>query len=233
MIEHLSKKGFTILPDVFSGEELSAISQAIDSSINNTPDFRQNKDLFAIRRFFQAVPEAGKLVWNRNLIRIVKELCGQGYFVVKSIYFDKPSLSNWFVSWHQDLTISVDQKIDSPGFLHWTEKLGQIAVQPPVNILESIYTIRIHLDDCDESNGALRVVQGSHSKGVIRAETMPVPVQEMLCEVKAGGVMIMRPLLMHSSKRSTSERQRRVIHIEISNLELPDGMKWGEKGIEI
>ncbi|MFI5150224.1 MAG: phytanoyl-CoA dioxygenase family protein [Bacteroidia bacterium] len=84
-----------------------------------------------------------------------------------------------------------------------------------------------------KSNGALRVVQGSHNKGVIRPETIPVPVSEIICEVKAGGVMIMRPLLMHSSKRSTSERQRRVIHIEISNTELSHELKWGERGTEL
>lgn len=86
----------------------------------------------------------------------------------KSIYFDKPEHSSWFVAWHQDLTISVDKKIDLDGFGPWTSKQDQFAVQPPLAFLENIFTVRIHLDDTDEHNGALRVIPGSHRKGIYR-----------------------------------------------------------------
>jgi ectoine hydroxylase-related dioxygenase (phytanoyl-CoA dioxygenase family) len=33
-------------------------------------------------------------------------------------------------------------------------------------------TVRIHLDDTDENNGALRVVPKSHLKGIYRPETI-------------------------------------------------------------
>ncbi len=62
------------------------------------------------------------------------------------------------VAWHQDLTISVNKKLDLPGYGPWTIKQDQYAVQPPLEILENIFTIRIHLDDTDEKNGALRVI---------------------------------------------------------------------------
>ena len=90
---------------------------------------------------------------------------------MKSIYFDKPAGSNWFVSYHQDLTISVNAKIDLGGFGPWTVKQDQYAVQPPLQILENNFTIRIHLDDTDENNGALKVIPGSHLKGVCRQNT--------------------------------------------------------------
>jgi hypothetical protein len=45
----------------------------------------------------------------------------------------------------------------------------------------------------------------------------------------AGGFMIMRPLLMHASYRTTSNKQRRVIHIEFSRQELPSEINWAEK----
>ena len=77
------------------------------------------------------------------------------YFVVKSIYFDKPQSSNWYVSYHQDLTISVDKKLEVDGFGFWTTKQNQFSVQPTLDILQNVVTIRIHLDDTDENNGAL------------------------------------------------------------------------------
>ena len=56
---------------------------------------------------------------------IIQNLFGGNYFAVKSIYFDKPESSNWFVAYHQDLTISVDQKMELNGFGPWTVKQNQ------------------------------------------------------------------------------------------------------------
>ncbi len=149
---------------------------------------------------------------------------------MKSIYFDKPPQSNWFVAWHQDLTISVGEKADVPGFGPWTVKQEQYAVQPPLEILQQNFTLRIHLDDTNSDNGALRVVPGSHAKGVYRPETIDWAVErEYSCELRRGGVMIMRPLLLHASNRTVNEARRRVIHIECSKATLPSPLHWSEK----
>lgn len=155
---------------------------------------------------------------------------GDHYFVVKSIYFDKPETSNWYVSYHQDLTISVDKQVELKGFDFWTKKHNQFAVQPPLEILKNILTIRIHLDDTDKNNGALKVVPKSHLKGIYRPETIDWGIEkEANCEVLKGGIMLMKPLLLHSSGRTKSKKQRRVIHIEFSNQELPSALHWAER----
>jgi len=156
-------------------------------------------------------------------------LFGPDYFLVKSIYFDKPEQSNWFVAYHQDLTISVDQKKQVAGFEQWTVKNDQFAVQPPLALLENIFTIRIHLDDTDENNGALKIVPGSHRKGIYRPETIDWnKEQEVVCKVQSGGIMIMQPLLLHASNRTTNNNKRRVIHLEFSNQLLPGELQWAE-----
>ena len=86
--------------------------------------------MFAIRQFFKEIPEAIGLVFNEKLNSIISTIFGDSYFVVKSIYFDKPEESNWFVSYHQDLTISVDKRIDIEGYGPWTIKQNQFSVQP-------------------------------------------------------------------------------------------------------
>lgn len=156
---------------------------------------------------------------------------GEKYFNIKAIYFDKPPQSNWIVAWHQDLTISVSDKIEHEGFANWSIKQGLPTVQPPREILENIYTIRIHLDDCDETNGALRVIPESHQKGVIAMQNFCLEdyPKSVTCLVQKGGVMLMKPLILHASNKSTSERNRRVIHLEFSDIDLPDGMDWREK----
>lgn len=186
--------------------------------------------MFAIRQFLKEVPAVKKLVFNERLKDVTTQLFGDAYFVVKCIYFDKPPQSNWFVACHQDLTISVKERTDTPGFGPWTVKQGQFAVQPPLDILEDNFTIRVHLDDTNEYNGALKIIPGSHLKGLYRPETVDRSVeQEVSCSVKKGGIMIMRPLLLHASSRTKNEERRRVIHIEFSRKELPEGMEWAER----
>jgi ectoine hydroxylase-related dioxygenase (phytanoyl-CoA dioxygenase family) len=184
--------------------------------------------LFAIRQFLKELPQVVPLIFNSNLKTLIHALFDSNYFVVKSIYFDKPELSNWFVSWHQDLTIVVDKKADILGYGPWTVKQNQFGVQPPLDILKNNFTIRIHLDDTDQDNGALKVIPGSHKKGVYRPETWAAET-ETTCNVNAGGVMVMRPLLLHASNRTTNNKKRRVVHIEFSKTELAEGLGWGEK----
>lgn len=231
MKQDFISNGFAIINDVFSQKEVDAIVDTIEQVDSTRPTFRRSADLFAIRQFVKEVPQVMPLIFIETLTNIIHDLFGKDYFIVKSIYFDKPGDSNWFVSYHQDLTISVDKKIELEGFGPWTVKQNQFAVQPPLPVLESNFTIRIHLDDTDERNGALRVIPGSHLKGIIRSETIDWSKEtEITCKVKRGGFMLMRPLLLHASSRSTNNKRRRVIHIEFSNKRLPEPLQWSECG---
>jgi ectoine hydroxylase-related dioxygenase (phytanoyl-CoA dioxygenase family) len=227
---NLTENGFTTIDNIYSDQEIEHILLAIDNTDDNKDTFRKSKDIFAIRQFLKEVPETINLIFNDNLQYVIRQILGENYFVVKSIYFDKPENSNWFVSYHQDLTISVDKKVELENFGPWTTKQNQFAVQPPIEILENIFTIRIHLDETDECNGALRVIPKSHLKNIYRPEKIDWNNEtEITCEVRKGGIMIMKPLLLHSSSRTTNNKKRRVIHIEFSNQELPKELKWAER----
>jgi hypothetical protein len=225
----LQESGFSIIDNVFSEEEVAAIIETINNIDTSGPAFRKTNDLFAIRRFVKEVPGISQFIFTSRLRTIIDQLFGPDYFLVKSIYFDKPEQSNWFVAYHQDLTISVDQKKQVEGFDQWTVKNDQFAVQPPLTLLENIFTIRIHLDDTDENNGALKIVPGSHHKGIYRPETIDWSIEkEEVCKVPRGGIMIMQPLLLHASNRTVNNNKRRVIHLEFSNQLLPGGLQWAE-----
>jgi ectoine hydroxylase-related dioxygenase (phytanoyl-CoA dioxygenase family) len=146
------------------------------------------------------------------------------------IRINKHSISNWFVSYHQDLSISVKNKIEEKGYHSWTNKKGQLGVIPPLGVLGNSFTFRIHLDKTDETNGVLKVISKSHKKGIIRVSNdfeASKEGEEVICNIDKGGIMIMKPLLLHSSQKSVSENDRRVIHLEFCNQEIP--MKWLEQ----
>ncbi|MBF4466595.1 phytanoyl-CoA dioxygenase family protein [Flavobacterium sp. LC2016-12] len=232
-LNEIDTEGFTIINAVYTKNEIEKLISLIENNTENKSDtatFRKSQDLFAIRQFHKEIPETLPYIFNQNLKDVIEATFGEGYFITKSIYFDKPEKSNWFVAYHQDLTISVDKKIEIENFENWTIKQNQFAVQPPKEILENNFTIRIHLDTTTKDNGALKVINNSHSKGIFRVENLEIE-NESICEVEKGGIMIMKPLLVHASNKTTNNQRRRVIHIEFSNQVLPDGLEWSEKMI--
>ena len=229
----IDTEGFIIIDAIYNENEIEKLISIIESVTENKAGkttFRKSEDLFAIRQFHKEIPEALDSIFNQNLKNIIKSNFGEDYFITKSIYFDKPEKSNWFVAYHQDLTISVNRKIEVESFENWTTKQNQFAVQPPKDILEKNFTIRIHIDKTTKDNGALKVINNSHSKGIYRVENMDFKnKKETICEVEKGGIMIMKPLLFHASNKTTSNQRRRVIHIEFSNQELPNELDWSER----
>lgn len=226
----LDAQGFSICSELYTLTEVAEIIKLVDAIDSNHNSFLKTKDLFAIRQFMNNIPELSKLIYNQNLLKLIKEVGGEDYILTKAIYFDKPASSNWFVAYHQDLSISVSNKASVAEYKNWTFKKEQYGVQPPVHILENIITLRIHLDDTNEGNGALKVIPKSHIKGIFRPTAINwEQVKEVVCNVNRGGVMLMKPLTLHSSNRSTTKAQRRVIHLEFSNQELADPLQWLER----
>jgi len=92
-----------------------------------------------------------------------------------------------------------------------------------------VVALRIHLDDSGAANGPLRVLPGTHRAGVltdeqIRALGHEVPAVD--CLITKGGVLAMRPLVVHASSKSQSEMARRVLHIEYTNsMTIAEGLE--------
>jgi ectoine hydroxylase-related dioxygenase (phytanoyl-CoA dioxygenase family) len=230
MNKEIDHTGYSVIPNIYEEREIDELIRQIECVNSDRSTFRRTDDLFAIRQFLKEIPEIIPAVFNEKLKAVITRLFGAQYFVVKSIYFDKPESSNWFVAYHQDLTISVKERHETPGFGPWTVKREQFAVQPPVKLLQDNFTIRIHLDDTSKENGALRVIPGSHKKGIFRPENIDWSMEvEQTCDVPKGGIMIMRPLLLHASSRSTGNSRRRVVHIEFADSELPEPLEWSER----
>ncbi|MBN9420740.1 MAG: phytanoyl-CoA dioxygenase family protein [Candidatus Eremiobacteraeota bacterium] len=165
-----------------------------------------------MRRLFERVPALAELL--RPLLVPDMELC-------RSILFDKTPLSNWKVGWHQDVTLACPVRFERAGWTNWTVKDGVPHVQPPVAVLEQMVTVRLHLDDCGADNGPLRVVPGSHRLGRLSAEEIQARVatsEAVECVCRAGEVLRMRPLLVHSSGSATRPGRRRVVHLEFCPL---------------
>lgn len=221
-IKQLNHKGFAINQHIYTQREVNRIGKILaEHDVEN---------IIAIRQLLKKLPDLKEIIFNSNLLKILKAI-HPDLFLVKALYFNKPPQSNWYVTWHQDMIINVVKKVPTEGYTSWTKKEDVIGVRPPKDILDNLITVRIHLDDTNDKNGALSVIPGSHraihqenEAKIITSGTLPYS-----CQVDKGGVQLMKPLLLHASSKSVSNKRRRVIHLEFSADNLADGLEWAEK----
>lgn len=225
----LEQNGFAILPQVLDDAMLEAGLTAL-AEVRIAAAVKQRAGrAFGIRRLLEAVPAMREVADSAALRSLVDPVLGPEARVVRGIFFDKTPVANWKVPWHQDVMIAVRERKDVPGFSVWSVKAGVVHVQPPAAMLASILTVRLHLDDTDETNGALRVLPGSHQHGVLSDEAIErwkAQTTAVTCCVPRGGALLMRSLLLHASSVATVPKHRRVVHLEYSAMTLPDGLGW-------
>ncbi|WP_205855137.1 phytanoyl-CoA dioxygenase family protein [Pirellula sp. SH-Sr6A] len=148
---------------------------------------------------------------------------------VQCTFFNKSAMNNWFVSHHQDRSIPVASSESIKGLPGWSRKEGQTYVHGPDDLLANMIAIRFHVDDSTSDNGPLRVISDSHGAGTLMPEqidNLRLTSQDTELTVRKGGVIAMRPLLLHASSRSRITANRRVLHFLFGPNELPDGLKW-------
>ena len=217
----LEVNGFALLRGVVNAAECDGLRAALGEATG------------AGTRGILKMPEVAEFARTR-LADLVRHHLRQTPLAVRGIYFDKRPESNWLVAWHQDLTIAVSERAEVPGFGPWSTKDEVPHVQPPTEALEQMLTARLHLDAADVENGALRVIPGTHALGRLNASAIQQCRQaqpEVLCEAEVGDVLLMRPLLLHASSRSTTERRRRILHVEFAGFELPSPLRWHESPV--
>lgn len=115
------------------------------------------------------------------------------------------------------------------GYGPWSSKAGALHVEPPAEVLSQMLAIRIHIDECGEHNGPLRVIAGSHLAGKLddeQLESLSANSTAVSVTAAQGSIILMRPLLVHSSSVCVADARRRVLHIEFAPLEAISPLKW-------
>ncbi len=217
--------GFELLPSVINEEQVSVLLNAIG-------ELEQQSGKAGRRNLLSRCDAVRRFAISEHAIGVARAALGAAVKPVRAIYFDKTPEANWYVTWHQDLAIAVtEKKPEITGWGPWSVKDGVIHVQPPSNVLESMISLRFHLDNCPVENGAIKFIAGSHLSGVLTAgeiDTLRDSAEPIVCAAALGDVIAMRPLILHSSSVSTSPEHRRVLHIEYAAFELPYGLHWAE-----
>ncbi|WP_152053424.1 phytanoyl-CoA dioxygenase family protein [Tautonia marina] len=235
LADQIDRDGFAIVPNVLDAAEVECLILAVDraqAAANQDADpasLRRGQSAYGLRDLLGRVPEVRRLAGSPPIRALIEPVLGPDAFAVRGLWFDKTSEANWNLPWHRDLTIAARRRVDAPGFSSWTVKAGIPHALAPVEVLEAMLTVRLHLDPAGPDNGPLRVLPGSHRLG----GTAPTEVgswtdrvRPVECVVDRGGVVLMRPLILHASNSAASPDHRRVIHLEFASAPLPGGVEW-------
>jgi hypothetical protein len=213
------KDGYALVPCVLSHDELAALTHRADAISSDGAGTRRLLGESWCAEAAQALRD------NPHLSGILHA----GAVAVQCTYFDKSAEHNWLVTLHQDLSIPVKARISDPACVGWSKKEDSLFVQPPVEVLEQMVAVRVHLDDNTPNNGPLRVVPGSHSHGRLSAEQAQekrLRLGEHECLAPAGSALALRPLILHASSKAKTPTSRRVFHFLFGPPALPYGLGW-------
>ncbi len=221
----LADQGYAIIEGFLEQAELSALDSACHPIT----------DSYGLRQVLASYPAITRALPANKLTRLLQACNMQGALPVRSLFFNKNTNHNWLVPWHQDKSICVNQKVDIPGYGKWTRKNEVYHVEPPTDILDDMLTLRFALDDSTIETGALKLIAGSHKLGKLDTSQLEKELGKSaptVCEMRAGDILLMRPLLLHASDKARQARQRRVLHLEMSKSPLPHPMQWAELNSE-
>lgn len=225
--------GFSILREFSDSQTCDRITDSIDGL--PARKHQRHRSSGSVRLRLCDEPVLREFAWSSPVIAVLEQFCGTRPFPVRALLFDKTPSRNWRVGWHQDTSIAVLRRKETAGFCGWSIKAGIVHAQAPAVVLESMMTLRLHLDDCGPNNGALQIIPGSHRRGVLGpgdVDGMAKAEPKICCEARRGDLLVMRPLLVHSSSpvADSACARRRVLHIEYATRPLPGGLEWFEQG---
>jgi ectoine hydroxylase-related dioxygenase (phytanoyl-CoA dioxygenase family) len=208
-IDSIEQNGFSIMPALFSSDYVDHLSEDIDR-------LSPRRSRAGIRHALQLDP-VKDLAAEPLLTEIACGVLGSACFPFRATLFDKSSRSNWLVVWHQDTALPLHDRSEVSSWGPWSIKEEIHYAHAPAGTLSQVLALRIHLDDSTAENGPLRVLPRTHNLGVLSDDGLhdiAARITPVDCVVGKGGVIAMRPLLVHASSKSRVDRPRRVLHIE-------------------
>lgn len=174
-------------------------------------------------------PSVAAIARDSRLLEMARHALGSQAIPFRATLFDKSPASNWLVVWHQDTALPLRERREVSGWGPWSIKDGVNYAHAPSSALEQVLALRLHLDNSAAENGPLRVLPGTHTRGVLNDDELhelSTQIPAIDCLVPRGGILPMRPLVVHASSKSQSDAPRRVLHIEYAAASaIADGLE--------
>jgi len=215
---YLATDGFTLVRSLLSDAECEDVARSLGAADTRGAGSRRLLDEAWCAEL------AGKVMAHPD----VRAALPARPRAVQCTFFEKSAAKNWLVPIHQDLSIPVSGRVDHADLSGWSEKEGATFVQAPEHVLEQMLAVRVHVDDCSPEDGPLRMVPGSHARGRIEPAEAAIAgrTSGVVVPAKRGDALLMRPLVLHASSKSSGSSRRRVLHFVFGPEVLPYELTW-------
>ncbi len=193
LAQHFTQHGVAIIEYALSGGDLTRMDEVFPIMPPRAAGARTAQFSASARVWLAEHPA---------LLHIAGRLAGGPVRMTRLQAFDKSPQANWFVPWHQDR--------------------AEDRAERAIGYLENTVALRVHLDACEENNGPLEVIPGSHTHGRLAEPAIAGIAKQAspaICLTERGDILAMRPLLLHRSQRAKAPASRRVIHIEYTRAD--------------
>ena len=194
-VQEFEREGYVLFPEVLDAELIAEAGDHLNWLLKKNPHLRPEnldtqlvtKDAFWVR-----------LISDERLLDIAQKFIGPNIALLASHYISKPPFDGRPVLWHQDGS-------------YWPLK--------PMDVV----TLWLAVDDSLPENGCMRVIPGTHRSELMQMKTRN-DVTSVLgsgmaegevdeskaadCVLKAGGVSVHHPNIIHGSNANHSPRRR-------------------------
>lgn len=190
------ENGYVEVPNLFPLEELEVISREIDR-IRAQPDEHQLKH--SIRQLGLRSEITRQVCEDDRILTLIEDLVFPGIAIYSAKMVEKHPFDKSVCHWHQDDAYYSQKSESSCRMSVW-----------------------IPLQDCDEKNGCVWMVPGSHKKGLLEfqhrktgtcnlafaegTENIPGAIP---CHIKAGSILLFHALTWHRSLGNSTSSHRR------------------------
>jgi ectoine hydroxylase-related dioxygenase (phytanoyl-CoA dioxygenase family) len=197
-IESYDRDGFVIVPEIFPTDELARINTEIDR-LRSDPGEQDGQKYNIILQLGLRSPMTRAICSDERVLTLIEDIVKPGIAIYSAKMVEKPPHDDTICHWHQDDAYYQQNSLSDCRMSIW-----------------------LPLADCDESNGCLWTVPGSHKRGLQPWEkresgTCNLSFQdgtdvvdgEIPVHISAGDILLFHALTWHRSLPNHTDRTRR------------------------
>jgi len=220
----LDASGFVLCPSAVGQSARARLLAACNPPTESARVRHPGGVTYGIRGLLWSSPLLASELDASGLTALAAAALGRAAFPIDAIFFDKRQDANWNVPGHQDRVMPV-WSTRREGI--W-RRHGIDYGEPAEETLAALLALRVHFDEVGADDGPLEVVPGSHRRGLLGTEAVRSVEASRYeaCPAAAGDVLLMRPLLLHRSRRKIAPGPRRVLHVVYAIQQPEDGLQW-------
>lgn len=217
------QQGSQIVSEIYTKFQINKIKAILTKEFTHQ-NLNQNGTFFSLNK----LPKLKQALYNSNLQNLLNTIDANAR-LTSAKYYNQIPTANWFTALHQNITITVKEKVPAEGFTGWSKKEGVTSVMAPAELLHNCFTLYIHLNHANSTNGALQILPGSHKKilNMHERNLLAENAYTQVAAVKAGGVHCVKPLLLQAFGKTTEEIHAvHLLQFDFCSVALTNGLEW-------